>query len=101
MEQSEETLLNNEEEKEEEEEREMDDKRESQLVSYTVMVNHWRVISENDETQEERKIERIGRAREERIARDGCTRRRNRTLQIDEVDEEEGSANYRRTRVWK
>lgn len=48
-------LLNNEEEKEEEEEeKEMDDKRESQLVSYTVMVNHWRVISENDETLKKR-----------------------------------------------
>lgn len=46
-------LLNNEEEKEEEE-KEMDDKRESQLVSYTVMVNHWRVISENDETLKKR-----------------------------------------------
>lgn len=76
MEQSEETLLNNEGEKEKEEEKEMDDhKRESQLVSYTVMVNHWRVISENDETQEKRKIEYIAKGREERIARDGCTRR--------------------------
>lgn len=90
MEQSEETLLNNEKEEEKEGEREMDDKRESQLVSYTVMVNQWRVISENDETQEKRKMERIVRGREERIARDGCSRRRNRTLQIDEVDEEEG-----------